>query len=65
MQNLSISCSLVCMIILGSAALLGSFGMCARQISAILITGVMYLLAGRQTTHTHTHTTGAFPIACF
>lgn len=48
MQNLSISCSLVCMIILGSAALLGSFGMCARQISAILITGVMYLLAGRQ-----------------
>lgn len=47
MQNLSISCALVCLIILGSAALLGSFGICQRQISAILITGVMYLLAGK------------------
>lgn len=46
MQNLSISCSLVCMIILGSAALVGAFGVCQRQISAILVTGVMYLLAG-------------------
>ncbi|KAJ6636517.1 hypothetical protein Bhyg_15108, partial [Pseudolycoriella hygida] len=45
MQNLSISCSLVCMIILGSAALVGAFGVCQRQISAILVTGVMYLLA--------------------
>lgn len=48
MQNLSISCSLVCLIILGSAALVGAFGVCQRQISAILITGVMYLLAGEQ-----------------
>lgn len=47
MQNLSISCSLVCLIILGSAALLGAFGVCQRQISAILVTGVMYLLAGK------------------
>lgn len=47
MQNLSISCALVCLIILGSAALLGAFGVCQRQISAILITGVMYLLAGK------------------
>lgn len=47
MQNLSISCSLVCLIILGSAALVGAFGVCQRQISAILITGVMYLLAGK------------------
>lgn len=46
MQNLSISCSLVCLIILGSAALLGAFGVCQRQISAVLVTGVMYLLAG-------------------
>lgn len=46
MQNLSISCSLVCLIILASAALLGAFGVCQRQISAILVTGVMYLLAG-------------------
>lgn len=47
MQNLSISCALVCLIILGSAALLGAFGVCQRQISAILVTGVMYLLAGK------------------
>lgn len=45
MQNLSISCSLVCLIILGTAALLGAFGICQRQISAIFVTGVMYLLA--------------------
>lgn len=50
MQNLSISCSLVCLIILGSAALVGAFGVCQRQISAILITGVMYLLAGKKLT---------------
>lgn len=47
MQNLSISCSLVCLIILGSAALVGAFGVCQRQLSAILVTGVMYLLAGK------------------
>lgn len=47
MQNLSISCSLVCLIILGCAALVGAFGICQRQLSAILVTGVMYLLAGK------------------
>jgi hypothetical protein len=47
MQNLSISCSLVCLIILGSAALVGAFGICQRQVSAVLVTGVMYLLAGK------------------
>lgn len=46
MQNLSISCALVCLIILGSAALVGAFGVCQRQVSAVLVTGVMYLLAG-------------------
>ncbi|XP_024938683.1 uncharacterized protein LOC107265580 isoform X3 [Cephus cinctus] len=45
MQNLSISCSLVCLIILGSAVLVGFFGLCRHQISAVLVTGVMYLLA--------------------
>ncbi|XP_014233898.1 uncharacterized protein LOC106657102 [Trichogramma pretiosum] len=45
MQNLSISCSLVCLIILGSAVIVGFFGLCRHQISAVLITGVMYLLA--------------------
>lgn len=46
MQNLSISCSLVCLIILGTAVLIGFFGLCRHQISAVLVTGVMYLLAG-------------------
>ncbi|KAL4708711.1 hypothetical protein ACJJTC_017390 [Scirpophaga incertulas] len=46
MQNLSISCALVCLIVLGSAALVGAFGICKHQISAVLVTGVMYLLAG-------------------
>lgn len=46
MQNLAISCALVCLIILGAASLLGAFGVCQKQNSAILITGVMYLLAG-------------------
>ncbi|CAG9093806.1 unnamed protein product [Plutella xylostella] len=46
MQNLSISCALVCLIVLGSAALVGTFGVCKHQISAVLVTGVMYLLAG-------------------
>ncbi|XP_014213014.1 uncharacterized protein LOC106642686 [Copidosoma floridanum] len=45
MQNLSISCSLVCLIILGSAVIVGLFGLCRHQISAVLVTGVMYLLA--------------------
>ncbi|CAG9584835.1 unnamed protein product [Danaus chrysippus] len=46
MQNLSISCALVCLIVLVSAALVGAFGVCKHQISAVLVTGVMYLLAG-------------------
>lgn len=48
MQNLSISCALVCLIILGSAALVGAFGVFKHQISAVLVTGVMYLLAGNE-----------------
>ncbi|KYN10036.1 hypothetical protein ALC57_17831 [Trachymyrmex cornetzi] len=51
MQNLSISCSLVCLIILGCAALIGFFGLCRHQISAVLVTGVMYLLAGKISTN--------------
>ncbi|XP_015516619.1 uncharacterized protein LOC124297343 [Neodiprion virginianus] len=45
MQNLSISCSLVCLIILSCAAPVGFFGLCRHQISAVLVAGVMYLLA--------------------
>ncbi|KAL7639258.1 UNVERIFIED_CONTAM: hypothetical protein RMT77_009747 [Armadillidium vulgare] len=45
MQNLSISCSLVSCILLGASAIVGLFGIIQRQISAVLITGVMYILA--------------------
>lgn len=48
MQNLSISCSLVCLIVLGSAVFVGFFGLYRNQISAVLVTGVMYLLAGKK-----------------
>lgn len=70
MQNLSISCSLVCMIILGSAALVGAFGVCQRQISAILITGVMYLLAGMCISYLYTslavrHIASLIPLVTF
>lgn len=46
MKNISISCALVCLILLCSAALIGTFGIWKHQLSAILVTGVMYLLAG-------------------
>ncbi|XP_052133058.1 uncharacterized protein LOC113205561 isoform X2 [Frankliniella occidentalis] len=45
MQNLSISCALVCLIILGSSAIVGAFGVVAHQASAVLVTGVLYFLA--------------------
>ncbi|KAF2356781.1 PMP-22/EMP/MP20/Claudin superfamily, partial [Trinorchestia longiramus] len=45
MQNLSISCALVTCILLASCALVGLFGILNRQISAVLVTGVMYILA--------------------
>lgn len=45
MQNLAISCALVCLIILGSASLLGAFGVCQNSAILVTITGVMYLLA--------------------
>ena len=38
---------MVSLILLAAAALLGLFGIFQREISAVLITGVMYLLAGK------------------
>ncbi|XP_025194786.1 uncharacterized protein LOC112594269 [Melanaphis sacchari] len=45
MQNVSISCALVCIIIIVTASLIGLFSIFRHQISAMLITAVMYLLA--------------------
>ncbi|CAG7724240.1 unnamed protein product [Allacma fusca] len=45
MQNLAIACAMVCLILLGAAVVVGLFGILSRQISAILVTGVIYVLA--------------------
>ncbi|XP_043225454.1 uncharacterized protein LOC122390979 isoform X2 [Amphibalanus amphitrite] len=45
MQNLSISCALVSLILLVASALVGLFGVLQKQNSAVLITGFMYLMA--------------------
>lgn len=45
MQNLGIACAMVCLILLGSAILVGLFGIFRIQISAVLVTGVIYVLA--------------------
>jgi len=42
----SISCALVCIIIVVTASFIGLFSIFRHQISAMLITAVMYLLAG-------------------
>ncbi|KAK3911974.1 5'-nucleotidase SurE [Frankliniella fusca] len=59
MQNLSISCALVCLIILGSSAIVGAFGVAAHQASAVLVTGVLYLLAGERPRSSRAGTTPA------
>lgn len=46
MQNMSISCALVCIIIVVTASLIGLFSVFHNQISAMLITAVMFFLAG-------------------
>lgn len=45
MQNLAIACATVCLILLGAAVLVGIFGVFRPQISAVLVTGVIYMLA--------------------
>ncbi|CAG0884416.1 unnamed protein product [Darwinula stevensoni] len=46
LQNLSISCALVCLILLGASGVVGGFGILRQGNPAILITGIMYLLTG-------------------
>lgn len=48
-QNLAISCSMVCLINLATAWTLGTFGIFGKQNSAILVTGIMYFLTGKYT----------------
>ncbi|XP_050542529.1 uncharacterized protein LOC126906202 isoform X2 [Daktulosphaira vitifoliae] len=45
MLKVSISCALVCIIIVGTALLIGLFSILQHQISAMLITAVLYILA--------------------
>ena len=53
MQNLSISCALVSLILLVASALVGLFGVLQKQNSAVLITGFMYLMAGQSSSSFH------------
>ncbi|KAA0200937.1 hypothetical protein HAZT_HAZT005242 [Hyalella azteca] len=64
MQNLSISCALVCCIILASCALVGFFGILNRQISAVLVTGVMYILANWNIKKTAPFLSAIFAVFC-
>ncbi|XP_013791323.1 uncharacterized protein LOC106475171 [Limulus polyphemus] len=45
MRNLGMSCAMVSLILLGACAIVGSFGLIKRQISAVMVTGVMFFLA--------------------
>ncbi|XP_076366158.1 uncharacterized protein LOC143255031 isoform X1 [Tachypleus tridentatus] len=45
MRNLGMSCAMVSLILLGASAVVGSFGLVKRQISAVMVTGVMFFLA--------------------
>ncbi|KAG8182797.1 hypothetical protein JTE90_009110 [Oedothorax gibbosus] len=46
MRNLAMSCAMVCLILIGFSAPLGILGLLKQQISTIMVTGVMYILAG-------------------
>ena len=46
MQNMAISCSLVCLIILLACLLIFWVGLIERQVPPILVVSVLYLLAG-------------------
>ena len=46
MRNLAMSCAIVSLILLGTSAPLGILGLIKKQISTIMVTGVMYILAG-------------------
>ena len=46
MRNLAISCSLVTLILVASTILLGAFGLVFKQLSALMVTGVLFLMAG-------------------
>ncbi|XP_054707931.1 uncharacterized protein LOC129217627 [Uloborus diversus] len=45
MRNLAMSCAMVSLILLGFSAPLGIFGLFKKQISTVMVTGVMYILA--------------------
>ncbi|GFQ87897.1 uncharacterized protein TNCT_567501 [Trichonephila clavata] len=49
MRNLAMSCAMVCLILLSFSAPLGLLGLFKKQISTIMVTGVMYILAGELT----------------
>ncbi len=55
MQNLSIACSLVSLIILVSCLLIFWIGLIERQVPPVLVVSVLYLLAGTALAHPKSH----------
>ena len=45
-MNSAASCTIVCLLCLFTAFLTGTFGILQKQITACMVTGVMYMLAG-------------------
>ena len=49
MQNSAASCFIVSLIDLAAAAVVGTFAIIQKQVSACMVTGVLYCMAGRYT----------------
>ncbi len=50
MQNSAASCFIVSIIDVAAAAIVGMFAVFQKQVSACMVTGVLYCMAGRYTT---------------
>ena len=47
MQNNATSCTIVALLCLTAAIIMGGLGIWQKQVSACMVTGVMYIVAGR------------------
>ena len=52
-MNSSASCTIVCLLCLFTAFLTGTFGVLQKQITACMVTGVMYMLSGKSQAQKH------------
>jgi hypothetical protein len=47
MQNSASSCTIVSVLCMVTAAIVGVFGLWQKQVSACMVTGVMYIVSGK------------------